>query len=44
MELKCNNFNGEIVLPRKLNQNFFFLIVKNAFINKSYKLFLQEDG
>jgi len=40
MKLDCTNFNGEIVLAKKLNHvELFFLIVKIAFINESYKLF-----
>jgi len=46
MEVKCTNPNGEIVLERKLNyvELFFWKIVKIAFKNESYKLFLQKDA
>jgi len=44
MELKCTNFNGDIVLRSTLNRVDFFLIVKIAFRNESYKDFSQEDA
>jgi len=46
MELKCTNFNGEIVLKstQKPLDLFFWNIVRMAFRNESYKLFFQEDA
>jgi len=44
MELEHTNPNGEIVLAKKLNhmEFFFWKIVKIAFRNESYKLFLSR--
>jgi len=44
MESKCTNSNGEIILESKLNYGDFFLIIKIAFKNESYKLFFQKDA
>jgi len=43
MDLKETNSNSVIVLESILNHADFFLIIKIAFTNESYKLFFQED-